>query len=334
MSVSDIDIKNKTIKILKEAFFAYYSKAKKETKHLVLDKLFPDERRTASYMSGLQTSLGTGFWEKLAKEIAESNGFTVIPNNNLQMPNPVPTALKTMIDNASNLSNFRTLLNTTFITANTSNLVSITKGKGSDLILSKNSNTYIFDIKTVQVNANNGNSFFKTIVEWIAYYKYTTGLNANNIFAKYVFPYNSSNINNDASWWTDYGARISPVSQNEILVGNQFWSFISDNQNALSKIIDGINEVSADREFIDFFRQVFTVSNQDDLKQFSLKVKIKNLEWCKNITFDTLNNITPLTGSKKYSWIHNANCQGRLKGSISDVTNKEIKCSICTFKIN
>ena len=166
------------------------------------------------------------------------------------------------------------------------------------------------------------------------YYKYTTGLNANNIFAMYVFPYNSSDINNDANWWTDYGARISPVSQNEILVGNQFWSFISGNQNALSKIIDGINEVSADRDFINFFRQVFTISNQDDLKQFSLKVKIKNLEWCKNITFDTLANETPLAGVRKYFWIHDINCSGRLRGSISNITKNKVKCPICTFEIN
>ena len=42
-------------------------------------------------------------------------------------------------------------------------------------------NIYLFDIKTVQVNANSGNSFNETVILWTAFYKYMYGINANNI---------------------------------------------------------------------------------------------------------------------------------------------------------
>jgi hypothetical protein len=40
----------------------------------------------------------------------------------------------------------------------------MTKGKGSDLILAKDGHVYLIDIKTVQINANGGNSFNETLI--------------------------------------------------------------------------------------------------------------------------------------------------------------------------
>lgn len=96
--VSNIDIRNITKEVLKESFFNYYSTTQKETKHLVLDRLFPTERRISSYMAGLQTSLGTSFWEKLARRLAVLDGFTIINNSELERPNSIPTPLSTLIN--------------------------------------------------------------------------------------------------------------------------------------------------------------------------------------------------------------------------------------------
>lgn len=75
--ISNTLIKSTTKKLLKEAFYKYFINAKKETKHIILDRLFLSERRTSSTMSGLQTSLGS-FWEVLAKDLAVQNSFEVL----------------------------------------------------------------------------------------------------------------------------------------------------------------------------------------------------------------------------------------------------------------
>ena len=69
----------------------------------------------------------------------------------------------------------------------------------------------------------------KTIIVWLAYWKYKYRISANNINVKIIFPYNSSDENNDEGWWNKFGDRIKPFTKDEVLVGNQFWSFLTIN---------------------------------------------------------------------------------------------------------
>ncbi len=65
-------------KIIKRSFFEYFiDKKEPDTQHILLAKLFPEEMRKSSIIQGLQTSLGTTLWEKIAKEFAISSGFTI-----------------------------------------------------------------------------------------------------------------------------------------------------------------------------------------------------------------------------------------------------------------
>ena len=58
-----------------ENFYNYFlNKEFDKTNHVILDRFFPNERRTTSIMAGLQTSLGS-YWEKLAKKFASLNGW-------------------------------------------------------------------------------------------------------------------------------------------------------------------------------------------------------------------------------------------------------------------
>ncbi len=315
--VSNENITSITVKVLKDSFFNYYSKAQEETKHLVLDRLFYNERRTTSYMTGLQTSLGMGFWEKLAKEFARLNNFTILDNSTLLKPDNIPDNLKTLIhttketreeNNGATLNDFRNSLNTLFPSAYTGNnsFSPMIGGRGSDLILNKGANIYIYDIKTVQVNSGSGNSFNDTIIQWIAFYKYKYGLNANNIFAKLAFPYNAKNERDDAGWWNDFGSRVKPMTRAEVDVGNEFWSFLTDNPNALTSIIEGIDIVASNNQFIALFQEVFTCTTNEDLKRFSVKVKVKKPEFYKNIKYSgTIQDMTTL--GKKYKWKHDNN---------------------------
>lgn len=218
-----------TRELLEESFSNYFSKAKKETKHVVLDRLFPEQRRVSSVMSGLQTSLGTSFWEKLAIRLAKENHFTVLDNLKLTKPDTVPKDLSMAIsevkqkreDVGGELDEFKKKLNELYPLGHEHNVkyTKITKGKGADLILQKDEQTYLFDIKTVQVNANGGNSFNETLILWIAYYKYAFGIDAESINAMLVFPYNSSNELDDNGWWNDFGGRIAPLT----VVVNKIW---------------------------------------------------------------------------------------------------------------
>lgn len=311
--ISNELIKNTTKKLLEDAFYKYFIKAKKETKHIILDRLFPSQRQTSSTMSGLQTSLGS-FWEVLAKDLACQNGFEVLDNSTILRPEAEPldlsnliSTVKTTRQNAGgNLIHFRNELNRLYSSAYTGNdnFIPMQKGKGSDVILKKNNYVYIFDTKTVQVNANNGNTFNETVMLWIAYYKYKYRIDANNIDARIVFPYNSSNENDDTTWWTEYGQRISPLTQQEIYVGNDFWSFLTDNPNALQNIIAGIQEVADDTDFTTLYGEVFNCKNIEELKQFSINIKVQKAIKLRNITLVSTENIT---GRHKLKWKH-SNC--------------------------
>ncbi len=161
-------IKKITIELLEESFFNYFSSVKKETKHIVLDRFFPNQRRITSTTTGLQTSLGT-YWEKLAVKLAEINGFKVINNFDLMKPSTIPDELSNLIssikkereDCGGELDSLKNKLNTLYPTGfiPNENFLRMTKGKGADVIIEKQDKVYLFDIKTVQVNANSGNSF-------------------------------------------------------------------------------------------------------------------------------------------------------------------------------
>lgn len=325
-----------TRELLEESFSNYFSKAKKETKHVVLDRLFPEQRRVSSVMSGLQTSLGTSFWEKLAIRLAKENHFTVLDNLKLTKPDTVPKDLSMAIsevkqkreDVGGELDEFKKKLNELYPLGHEHNVkyTKITKGKGADLILQKDEQTYLFDIKTVQVNANGGNSFNETLILWIAYYKYAFGIDAESINAMLVFPYNSSNELDDNGWWNDFGGRIAPLTKQDIMVGNQFWSFITDNTEAMNSIIKGINELTNNEEFISLYEQIFDCKDINQVKEFTDKVKLYKVSSKFNIELSNPPN--PLNFRAKLEWKHNNLCifKERLSKLIKE---RDYNCPIC-----
>jgi hypothetical protein len=274
--VGNSEIAKITIETLEVAFYDYFKKPKKETSHIILDRLFPDERRITSAMSGIQTSLGTSVWEKLAVKLAKLNGFTMISPNDLTQPKGLRE------DNVIfDLNKFRKSLDKNFPDPPAGNDLTqkaMTKGKGADIILTRGKKTYIFDIKTVQVNAGNGNTYNESIIMWIAYWHYKNPGSSYDIDARIVFPYNSSDEKDDDGWWPEFGGRIKPLTRDDIMVGNQFWSFISGNPNALKHIVHGIDQICNDSVFIDLYSKVFECDTADKLKDFTKLVKVKQAE--------------------------------------------------------
>jgi len=335
--ISSEQIKSTCKELLKKSFYKYFSKPKKETKHIILDRLFPEERRVTSAVTGLQTSLGT-YWEKLSIALAESNGFSIIDNSMLMKPSDIPEELSSLItqvkrereDNGGELDNLKDELNLLFQQGEVPQVSfeRITKGKGSDLILEKDGQTYLIDTKTVQVNANSGNSFNETLILWTAYYKYQYGIDAQNIHAMLVFPYNSGNELDDSAWWNDFGGRVSPLTSQDALVGNEYWSFLTGNDNALNCIINALNELANDEIFIELYSQVFECESHSDLVNFSLKVKQNAIEEKFNIEL-----VSPINSRSVLSWKHNEDCTftSRLNALFK---SESFNCPVCEQELD
>lgn len=321
------------------SFYKYFSNAQKETKHIVLDRFFPEERRITSTMTGLQTSLGT-FWEKLAVRFSEENDFVVINSLELTKPTVVPTELLSLIgevkkereDNGGELNSFKDRLDRLYGLDNIPDVefMRMTKGKGADLIVSKDNKVFIFDIKTVQINANGGNAFNESLILWTAFYKYKFGVSAHRIRAMLVFPYNSKDEDNDSSWWGDFGGRVSPLGRNDVFVGNDFWSFLTGNADALKDIISGIEELLAEKSFIDLYKQAFNCKSIEDLQKFSVEVKLAQIS--KRFDVELMDKGSNFSLRKKLQWRHNNSCS--FKERFNKVLLSETYlCPVCSHYI-
>lgn len=334
--VSSEDITKHTVRILNEAFLKYFSKAQKETKHIILDRFFPEQRRVTSTMSGLQTSLGT-YWEKLSIELASKNGFSVINNSELMRPSSVPANLSDLTnkvkrereDAGGELTGLKDELNILYPVKPvvTAGFKSMTKGKGADVILGKGGKIYLFDIKTVQVNANSGNSFNETLILWTAYYKYKFGIDAKNIYARLAFPYNSANELDDDAWWNNFGGRVSPLTKQDAFVGNEYWSFLTGNVNALTAIVKGFNQLANNTAFITLYNQAFECGNYDGLVRFSERVRLDKIQ--KKYSVELTLHESPMNLRKKFKWKHGEDgCE--FKEKLNKLLNSEsYTCPVC-----
>lgn len=334
--ISDQEIKKITIELMRASFYEYFSKPKNETKHILLDRLFPIERHTASKMSGLQTSLGRA-WEKLVKKFAVLNGFTVIPNFNLQRPTSSPEELRNLIIEVKNfrenqggdLSLLRTRLDELYSNPDAAeqSFIPMIKGKGADVILEKDGHIYIYDTKTVQINANNGNSLNETIIQWIAYWKFQSRIPAERIHAYIAFPYNSSNEADDRGLWDEFRRRLSPLTQEEILIGNAFWHQITGNPGALVAMISGFDELASDQNFTDLYSRAFQRMDEEQTKRFVFDVKVNYVQFRRNVLLAASPH---RRNAQILAWMHgNDDNRCEFPGRISALLQAEFLCPTC-----
>ena len=245
--LNEVNAKKIIRKIIKRSFFDYFiDKKEPDTQHILLAKLFPDEMRTSSIIQGIQTSLGTTLWEKIALEFALNSGFKVLnPRELLLRPNPIPNEIVILIekyrvrreDPNSNikLSVFSEDLARLIKKVKISKEIKfepLIKGSGADIFLTRGKNEFAFDLKTVQINAGSGPKFNQTFLYWIAFrsvYNLVTDTKSKNFKAFLAIPYNPY-INSD--WWTQMKGRAYPLDINDIMVGDTFWNFVANNNNA------------------------------------------------------------------------------------------------------
>jgi Type II restriction endonuclease, TdeIII len=260
--------------------------------HLLVSKLFPVEYKMKSGIHGLTTSLGTSLWESLAKRIASNNGFTEIVGADLEevdqaaSPN-FPQAIHSLvgswtasrpIDPATN--EWRSMLD--FIgqlksiveqTSPRPQLIfkQLSHGQGIDVFLEKNGIEYAFDLKTVQPTSSSGNNYYHRLINWYQFRylqkEYQAQLNSQRtkpFEGHFVIPYDTT----QRGWWLENAASASPLTKFDLLVGNDFWDFVSGIKGTIEAIERGFQNIANDLELVSLYRQC--IADGGDAPRFNL----------------------------------------------------------------
>ncbi len=262
------NIKESAHEILKGSIETYLSKKKEpKSSHLVLDRIFPVERRIRSIVGGLETSLGTTFWQKLAIRLAEQNGFQILSPKTFEMPHPISPALAAIMSNWTNLreiagsnidlndyiNDLRAHIPT--VSPNGIKYKKLTKGKGVDLWILRDEIEYAFDIKTVQMNAGDGNKFNSTLMNWYAYRLYKNP--DIQLESRIIIPYSPFPPHTVESWWKKMRGIAYPLlPQKDIWVQDEFWDFITGTPKTWQSILQVVDEL-ANSEFAKQFNDLF-----------------------------------------------------------------------------
>jgi hypothetical protein len=319
MPVTNEKIIEITKKTVMTSFFNFFiCREDVKTRHILLYKLFPEESNIRSVMGGLETSLGTTLWEKIACQIAKENDFEILnPKTDFLQPKVMPVSITNLIakhkdkreihDAKLPMSKYISALSSTIKDLNPNEVPSeyktLTKGSGVDIFIRKANDEYAFDIKTVQINAGSGTKFNETLMKWLAFkalHQKYLGTNYN-FNAHLVIPYDP---HTDSNWWDEFGDRAYPLDRKDIQLGDEFWNLLSGRSNTLAQITKAFNQL-ADEKFQDIYINSFHSSG--------IATSIDLLKKAANVTFN--DESKPTTFTQKVNWSCNT-CNEIFKSSI------------------
>jgi len=214
--------------------------------------------------NSIRTTLGQ-FWEIIAQEFAKKQGYTVLPKDDFKkakvLLKDAENIMQECIEKRRNgkkyeLKKLSERLDTLYKDKPIDNNIETWEsGNGVDLYFKKDKEIWIFDIKTVAINAKNGKTFDAQLIKWLVHQKHQLGdtMYAKDINVGYIFPYNSSangDITSDSDWNDEYGQRAKPMTEDEIYAADKFWKFITGNENALRLILDGVKNATGDGSIV------------------------------------------------------------------------------------
>ena len=250
--VSDESIK-KTVEQVVVGSFASWEKNKLkkgiDTEHVILDIIAPKERLVATIIQSLQTSLGQKLWEKLTVELAKQNSFEICDKKLFCAPktnffNQTISEWKSKRENNENITldgYVEDLIKKIKeFKKNNKDVEKIKppKGDGLDVWLKKDNINYLLELKSPQLNAGNGNDFSHKLMKHYLYHLFWEP--NSKVKAQLSIPYNPF----DVPYEIAEKGRISPLIKDEdYLVDNDFWKFITGNDNAMSIIKESIHEL-------------------------------------------------------------------------------------------
>lgn len=254
-----MDLVDEIKQIIEKAITNYLDNKKTpEIKHVILDKIFPAEMRVTAIMHGLRTSFGIKVWETLAKVIAKRYGFTINEPSNLIKPTKLPENVSAFMSEAleerkSNPNHFKYdlflegLRRESRCIPNVENLEfePLPPGDGIDLWLTKDGHNYIFDLKTVTINAGDGNNFAGKVMHWYAYRIIQDP--DIQLQVAMAFPYSSYPPFTTDSWKKSSSDRAKPLIQGvDALVQEEFWNLISEPDDSWKMIMEAIDQLNTD----------------------------------------------------------------------------------------
>lgn len=228
----------------------------------ILDLLFPEERRIRSLIGGLETSMGV-IWEAVAVKLAKRNGFSILDENQILMPNPLPSKLQQSVDQLIQTRIGGTLIPTSQcvqqlktvaedIDRSQLDFVAPPSGHGIDIHLKKDGIEYLFDIKSPQPNQGDIERYTRQLLKWHAY-KYAKDPSLQ-MEARIAFVYNPFK----KDWYEHQQSKISNLLDKgkDIYVGDEFWNFCSGEENTWEKLKTLFSELR-DEKFYEEFQDIF-----------------------------------------------------------------------------
>ena len=107
--------------------------------------------------------------------------------------------------------------------------------------LKKDNINYLLEIKSPHINAGNGNDFSHKLMKQYFYHLFWNP--ESEVKAQLAIPYNPFNEPYEKA----EKGRISPLIKNEdYLVDNDFWKFITGNKNSMKLLKESMNELKED----------------------------------------------------------------------------------------
>ena len=253
--VSDELIKKTVKSVVISSFDSWKeNKLKKgiDTEHVILDIIAPKERLIATIIQSLQTSLGQKLWEKLTKELAKLNSFEVCDKKDFFKPKTehfkyIIEKWKTKREDNNNITlkdyvkDLKKEIKKYKKKFKETKKIKIPKGDGLDVWLKKDNINYLLEIKSPHINAGNGNDFSHKLMKQYFYHLFWNP--ESKVKAQLAIPYNPFNEPYEKA----EKGRISPLIKNEdYLVDNDFWKFITGNKNSMKLLKESISELKED----------------------------------------------------------------------------------------
>lgn len=248
MALTQSQISERVRLVAHQAFFRYFvNRDVVPAAHPLTRLVFPGAAAVRSQIGGLETSLGTGLWQRLAQDLARENGVKTLDPETIKRPSTDVGELENLAKQYPTLAAFSTAVAKSkgCTLPNALTWKQMTKGDGVDFYFLRELVEYPVDIKTAQINAKNGQTFHETFVRWIVYRKMATGGSAS-LQPKLVIPYDAEleRSGGKKTWWDVYKDRARPLVQNDVWVGDEFWSRLTDCAGTWDAIRQGFESVA------------------------------------------------------------------------------------------
>lgn len=200
---------------------------------------------TSKLITSLQTAFGMSFYEQISKTLGELVGYEVTNQYKLKghIHGNLKSYLDTLLEDIKYIPNRKVEYKRIHeihdeIKAEIGSLDAIPDST-VDVFIKKPDGTEIFiDITTVKPNKKEFRTMKQKILKWYILRLSHGDITPDKIHTYIAIPYNpQSKTDNTYTRWNEY------YDREDLLVGNELWQLISDNQFSLEDMIDVFREI-------------------------------------------------------------------------------------------